>query len=177
MEGTRRLAGAHRDDDGGLRHVEIRAGDHPASLYAQRGAGLRDSRFRRDGDCRRVWRIPEQIRTGPRRVGDHPDGRRGRGMNKSQMQRNTSAYSEAIPNGPGAAAILAAGIGCAAVGTLALAGDASQVIKKVLNFSNPTGPLSGVTTVAIIVWLVSWLALNRLWQRRTVAMVKVNVAA
>jgi hypothetical protein len=82
-----------------------------------------------------------------------------------------------IPNGSGAAAILAAGIGCAALGILALAGDASDAIGKLLNFYNPVGTLSGVTTVAIIVWLVAWYVLNRLWQAQTVAMAKVNVAA
>lgn len=85
--------------------------------------------------------------------------------------------TETIPNGPGAAAVLAAGIGCAAIGILDLAGDASEAIGRLLNFYNPTGTLSGVTTVAIIVWLVTWFALNRLWHTRTVAMAKVTVAA
>ena len=34
-----------------------------------------------------------------------------------------------------------------------------------------------MTTIAIIVWLVAWFALNRLWRTRTVAMGGVNVAA
>jgi hypothetical protein len=34
-----------------------------------------------------------------------------------------------------------------------------------------------VTTVAIIVWLLAWFALNRTWQMQTVSMAKVNVAA
>ena len=84
---------------------------------------------------------------------------------------------DAIPSGPGAAAILAAGIGCAAVGILALAGDASEPIGKWLNFYNPTGTLSGVSTLAIIIWLASWLALNRVWATKTIPMVKINVAA
>jgi len=84
---------------------------------------------------------------------------------------------ETIPNGPGAAAILAAGIGCAAVGILALAGDASEAIGKLLNIYNPAGTLSGVTTVAIIVWLVSWFILNQQWRMKTVDLAKVNVAA
>ena len=84
---------------------------------------------------------------------------------------------DAIPNGSGAAAILAAGIGCAAMGILALAGDASEAIGKWLNFYNPTGTLSGVSTLAIIIWLASWLALNRAWATKTIPMVKVNVAA
>lgn len=35
-----------------------------------------------------------------------------------------------------------------------------------------------MTTLAILVWLVQWfVVLNRLWQRRTVTMVKVDAAA
>jgi hypothetical protein len=82
-----------------------------------------------------------------------------------------------IPNGPGAAAILAAGIGCAMVGILAFAAEASKPIANMLNFYNPVGPLSGKTTVAIIVWLVAWFVLSRLWQNKSVAMAPVNVAA
>lgn len=84
---------------------------------------------------------------------------------------------ETLPNGPGAAAILAAGIGCATVGILSLAGDASQAIGKLLNFYNPVGTLSGVSTMSIIVWLVAWFVLASLWRTKTVALGKVNVAA
>lgn len=82
-----------------------------------------------------------------------------------------------LPNGPGGAAILAAGIGCAVVGILAFAGDASEAIGKSLNFYNPVGTLSGVTTLAIIIWLASWAFLSRLWATRSVAIGKVNLAA
>ena len=85
--------------------------------------------------------------------------------------------SESMTNGSAAAAILSAGIGCAMLGILALAGDASPAISKLLIFYNPTGALSGVTTVSIIVWLASWLALNRQWTARTVNLAKINVAA
>ena len=95
------------------------------------------------------------------------------------MSRNPAGTggSDTIPNGPGAAAILAAGIGCAMVGILALAGDASDTIHNLLNFYNPAGPLSGVTTVSIVVWLVAWYILNRRWRTETVDTAKVNVAA
>ncbi|RUV54215.1 hypothetical protein EOA85_25755 [Mesorhizobium sp. M5C.F.Ca.IN.020.29.1.1] len=46
-----------------------------------------------------------------------------------------------------------------------------------MNFYNPVGPLSGKTTVTIIVWLVAWYGLSRIWQRETVNMRAVNVAA
>jgi hypothetical protein len=98
-------------------------------------------------------------------------------MNVSQTRSGVAADVEAIPNGPGGAAILAAGIGCAALGILSFAGDASDAIGKALNFYNPVGTLSGVTTLAIIAWLASWFALNRRWRTQTVPMAKINVAA
>jgi hypothetical protein len=88
-----------------------------------------------------------------------------------------SQTGDKIPNGPGAAAILAAGIGCAMVGILAFAAEASKPLASMLNFYNPVGPLSGKTTVAVIVWLVAWFALSRLWREKTVAMGTVNLVA
>jgi hypothetical protein len=98
-------------------------------------------------------------------------------MSATQYRRGDGTESDSLPNGPAAAAILAAGIGCAALGILAFAGDASDTIGRLLNIYNPTGTLSGVTTVAIVIWLVVWLALNRLWRTRTVAMGWINIAA
>ena len=98
-------------------------------------------------------------------------------MSTSHNRGSFSSDGDTIPNGSGAAAILAAGIGCAAVGLLSLAGDASDAIGRLLNFYKPTGTLSGVTTVAIIVWLVAWFAFNGLWREQTVPMVKISVAA
>jgi len=88
-----------------------------------------------------------------------------------------SRTTDEIPNGAGVAAVLAAVIGCGAIGILAFWGDASDSMGKALNFYNPSGTLSGVTTIGIIVWLVSWFVLNRTWRDKTVAMVKINVAA
>ncbi len=86
-----------------------------------------------------------------------------------------SRTNDEIPNGAGAAAILGAGIGSAALGILAFWGDASDSMGKTLNFYNPSGTLSGVTTLAIVIWLVAWFALNRLWRDKTVAMAGINV--
>jgi hypothetical protein len=93
------------------------------------------------------------------------------------MSSSQGHASDTIPNGPGAAAILAAGIGCFAVGLFALAGDASPTIAHFLTFYVPTGALSGVTTSAIIIWLGAWYGLARRWSTRDVAMAKVNSAA
>jgi hypothetical protein len=88
------------------------------------------------------------------------------------MSQNTS---DAIPNGSGGAAILAAGIGCAAMGILAFAGDAWDGIGKALNWYNPSGTLSGVTTLGIVIWLVAWFVLSRMWSGKTVEIMKINV--
>ena len=80
-------------------------------------------------------------------------------------------------NGSGAAAILAAGVGAAALGVMAVAGDKSAAVKSAMIFYRPTGPLSGVTTVAILIWLGSWAVLEWRWQRRSVALGRACVAA
>ena len=89
----------------------------------------------------------------------------------------TEQDRDGIPNGPGAAAILAAGVGCGALGCLAFAGDASPAFGKLLNFYNPVGTLSGVTTVTIVVWLATWFVLGRLWGNKTIALGAVNIVA
>jgi hypothetical protein len=75
-----------------------------------------------------------------------------------------------IPNGSGAAAVLSAGIGCFVLAVLAFAGDKSTSIKNLLIFYKPTGPLSGATTAAILIWLVSWGILEWRWGKRDVAL-------
>ena len=73
-----------------------------------------------------------------------------------------------MPNGPGAAAVLAAGLGCFAIGTISVAADKSPALARLLNFYRPTGPLSGVSTLAIVAWLAAWAILHSLWRRRDV---------
>lgn len=82
-----------------------------------------------------------------------------------------------LPNGPGAASILAAGIGALALGVFAFTGDASPTILHAFNFWNPTGPLSGVTSTTVVVWLVAWFILARRWSTRNVNLARINVAA
>ena len=103
-------------------------------------------------------------------------------MNKPELKTSAMTSAETTPderlaNGPGAAAILAAGIGSAALGVFALAGDAFPAINKLFTFYRPSGALSGVSTVAVIVWLVAWYVLARRWATATVAMAQVNIAA
>lgn len=82
-----------------------------------------------------------------------------------------------IPNGPGASAVLAAAIGWFALGVLALAGDAVPRVAHLLTFWKPTGPLSGVTIAAILIWLLAWRLLGRRWRGRDVSIGAVGVVA
>jgi hypothetical protein len=85
--------------------------------------------------------------------------------------------SPAIPNGSGAAAALAAGIGAFTLAVLAVAGDKSAWMNRCLNFYSPTGPLSGATTIAILVWILIWGVLEWRWRGRNVAAGYVNATA
>ena len=95
------------------------------------------------------------------------------------IMANTSMSSlgKNLKNGAGAAAFLAAGVGCAALGAFTLLADASSGMKKFLNFYNPTGPLSGVTALTIVVWLAAWVVLAKKWDGRDVGMTRVSVVA
>jgi hypothetical protein len=89
----------------------------------------------------------------------------------------TPAAESPTTNGPVAAAVLSCGLGCFFLGVLAVAADGSKALASALNFSNPSGPLSGVTTVAIALWLIAWAILAARWKNRTVAFARVAAAA
>jgi hypothetical protein len=85
------------------------------------------------------------------------------------MNRETATGSSVLANGPGAAALLAAAVGCLVLAVLAVLGDKIPSIKLGLIFWKPTGPLSGASTLAILVWLSTWAALEWRWRNRNVA--------
>jgi hypothetical protein len=73
-----------------------------------------------------------------------------------------------IPNGSGAAALLSAGIGACALPVFAIVADRVPAFQKWMIFYRPTGPLSGVTTSAIVVWLATWGIFEFRWRKRDV---------
>lgn len=93
------------------------------------------------------------------------------------MTAQQNAAAEPVPNGSGAAAVLAAGIGSFTLASLAIAADQIAGVKSAMVFYKPTGPLSGVTTVAVVVWLLVWAILEGLWRKRTVALGRISAAA
>jgi hypothetical protein len=64
------------------------------------------------------------------------------------------------PEGPIAAAIIAGGIGAAALGVVTTLAEASESISSWLQWSDAVGPLSGKVIMAVLVWLVAWAILH-----------------
>lgn len=101
-------------------------------------------------------------------------------MNRAQPKKGeqtTTQGGDHLPNGPAGAAILSAGAGCSVLGVLAVVADASKPVARLLTFYQRTGPLSGVSSMAILFWLVTWFVLARRWRKKTVAIAKVNATA
>lgn len=91
--------------------------------------------------------------------------------------QNVNESELEIPSGAAAAAILSAGVGCFCVSLFGWLGDAFPAVAHFFIFYNPTGPLSGVTTTAIIVWLILWAVLFGLWNGKSLPMGKINIIA
>lgn len=84
------------------------------------------------------------------------------------MDMNLKADSRSLPNGEAGAAILACGIGVCTFGVVVLLAETSSSLANVLNFINPVGPLSGKVLVAIVIWLLTWGILHKLWNHRQI---------
>ena len=70
------------------------------------------------------------------------------------------------PEGPIAAAIIAGGVGAAALGLFTTLAEANEDIKDWLDWNADVGPLSGKTIMAVIVWLVAWVTLHTVYRGR-----------
>src|SRR6266704_1241965 len=81
-------------------------------------------------------------------------------------QRLERIEFEDRPEGPIAAAVIAGGVGAAALGVVTTLAEASTRVSDWLAWSDRVGPLSGKTIMAVVVWLVAW-ARGRLADART----------
>ncbi len=75
------------------------------------------------------------------------------------------------PDGPGAAAFLAAGIGVFVLGLLTTLSEVSSGLGSFLgsfDFGLGVGALAGKSTITVIVWLVSWAGLHAAWKDKDV---------
>ncbi len=64
------------------------------------------------------------------------------------------------PTGPGASAVVAAGIGTFTIGLMTSLAEASASLNSALNWYHPSGPLSGKTGVGVVAWLLAWVILH-----------------
>ena len=82
--------------------------------------------------------------------------------------------TETKPNGPVAAAFLAAGIGSLTLGIMVclneLGGDISKFLAFDKNFGlgSGVGPLSGKVSIMVLAYLISWVVLHFLWRGKEV---------
>ena len=82
---------------------------------------------------------------------------------------------EPLPNGPGAAAIFSAALFAFVLGLLTFLAAAAEGVSDWLNFQDRVGPLSGKTTMAGVVWIVSWPLLHLAWRKREIPLTPVVV--
>lgn len=70
------------------------------------------------------------------------------------------ATEPALPDGPLAAALLAAGIGSFALGLMTTLAEASQGFRERLILNAGVGPLSGKTVWATVIFVIAWVILG-----------------
>jgi hypothetical protein len=86
---------------------------------------------------------------------------------RTDFQTTRPATSKEIAsNGAAMAAFLAAGIGAFAMGFVVVLNEAGIFSAPALYA--PAGGLSGRSTLAVAVWLVSWVVLQQRWRDRDV---------
>lgn len=87
------------------------------------------------------------------------------------------------PNGPVAAAFIAAGIGSLVLGLFVVLNEVSKDINSFLKFDanfgvgSGVGPLSGKVTLAVIAYAISWIVLHFMWRGKELPFGKVFTAS
>ena len=90
-------------------------------------------------------------------------------MARVAMQpQGSPAQLETPANGGAAAALLAAGIGCVVLGVLSVLTGIFDSLSEALKFYGLADDISGVSTLMVVVWLLSWLILHQLWKKQQV---------
>jgi hypothetical protein len=82
----------------------------------------------------------------------------------------TTPQTDTKPNGPVAAAFIAAGIACLVLGIFVTLNEFSPAVSGFLKFDanfglgKGVGPLSGKVGMAVIAYVISWVILHFLWR-------------
>lgn len=87
---------------------------------------------------------------------------------ESAERKNAALESSVAASAQGsvAAALVSAGLGSFVLGLTDVLADASPRMNQLFNLYNPTGALSGETTLAVVLWLATWFLLERRWPAR-----------
>ncbi len=80
-----------------------------------------------------------------------------------------------VSNGAALAALLAAAIGAFALGLIVILNEAGAFTVPAIY--TPSGGVSGRTTLAVVIWLIAWAILHRLWRGREVQTGRLQTAA
>ena len=90
---------------------------------------------------------------------------------------NSETQPSRLANGSAAAAMLAGGIGVLMFGVVVLLSEARSDVAHALNLIDSVGPLSGKVTVGIVIWLVGWAILHKVWGHSQVDFRKISCVA
>jgi len=81
------------------------------------------------------------------------------------------------PSGPGAAVVLAAGLASFTLGLLSTLTAVSAAVSSALTLSDRVGDLSGVTTIAAVVFFVAWATFGIAWRQANPPLMRVAAAS
>lgn len=82
----------------------------------------------------------------------------------ARLQRPAVASPRVSKEGPLAAALLASGIGSAALGLFSLLTAALAPLRDALSHYSSVGPLSGLTLIPMALWVAAWAVLHTKWR-------------
>lgn len=68
------------------------------------------------------------------------------------------------------ASMIASGIGAVTLGLVIILAEANAAFKDAMAWVKPVGPLSGKTTVAVIVFFLSWVVLHYVFKRKAISL-------
>jgi hypothetical protein len=92
-------------------------------------------------------------------------------------ETSTTEAEHARPSGPAAAVVLAAGVGCFALGVLSVLTAASADVSDALTLSERVGDVSGISTAAALVFFATWAGLTMAWRRADPPLIRIAAAA
>ncbi len=90
---------------------------------------------------------------------------------------NEPSANQDLPNGPVAAALLAGGLGSAALGVATTLGEASKRMADTLNWWKPAGPLTGKVGIGLAAFFLAWLVFHLAFRGRNINFGRVAVVA